>query len=193
MDEEEKDTSEDTSDEEESSETEESEEETVSLKKAEHEKLLSDLDNYKKATLVAKGKSDKKTPSLSGVMTKEDFYKANEKEAFDLAIVTSPDDTPEVLERKAEIKEHWSEIVGYYVDKHGRDTARSALRNINIAHAAWRADQETVVKKDVASEKTASAEIAKSAGKGGSTPPPAPPPRRKILTQNIGGMKGWYQ
>ena len=165
------------------------EEETLPLKKTEYDKILEEQENYKKGLLAAKGKPAKKPdPALSGVMTKEDFFKANEKDAFRRLSTISKDDSPELVAVKAEIKDNRDAIVEYFVPRYGRDTVADIEEALLDAHATWKRKQAPPRQDD---EKVAAAEIAQSTGKGGSTPPPAQPVRKKLI-QKQGGMETWY-
>jgi len=96
---------------------------TIQLSKEEYDKLLAEKENYKKGLLSAKEKI-KSIPreGQSEFLPKQDFYKANEKEAISKFIADNP-----------EIKERWSDFVQHYSGKRGRDTVSAIVQDLDDA------------------------------------------------------------
>lgn len=168
--------------------------EEVSISKTELEELQKKAEageNYKKVALAAKGKQKEERTVTEekddGALKKSDFYKANEKEAIEIATTISANDSEELAEVKADIDENWDKIVEFFPKETSRDTKGSIVEGIYDAHARFRRRHPKKV-----SEKEATADLSKMTGKGGQTGEEVPkkPGERKILT-NSGGMETW--
>ena len=124
-------------------EPEESDEETVTLSKAELEKLKEERDNYKQGLLKAKGKDKPKVVSKKDdkFVTQSEFYKANEKSAIETATVFTDSDTEQEKELKTELNEHWSDIMKFFSGRSGKQTPVQIVEDIKDAHAAWKRRQ----------------------------------------------------
>jgi len=96
---------------------------TVQLSREAYDRLIADKENYKKGLLSAKEKI-KAAPkeSKSEFLPKQDFYKANEKEAISKFVAENPD-----------LKEQWADFVQHYSGKRGRDTVNSIVQDLDDA------------------------------------------------------------
>lgn len=120
---------------------------TIQLSKEEYEKLIAEKENYKKGLLSAKEKI-KSVPkeSKSEFLPKQDFYKANEKEAISKFIAENPD-----------LKEQWAEFVQHYSGKRGRDTVTAIIQDLDDAKTLF---QKYNPQKET-EDKTAKADLSK--------------------------------
>lgn len=92
-------------------------EETVTLKKSEYEKVLTERDNYKKGMLAAKGKNQPQKPapqrSETNALSREEFLSYVESQAVEDLTTMRGNDTPEEKTEKAFLKEHMNDIVKF--------------------------------------------------------------------------------
>ena len=177
----------------EATEEEEEVEETVNLKKTEYEKLLEERDNYKKATLSLKKKSQPSEKSEAAPksdddapVTKGEFYKSNERAAIAAATAAGENDPEEIASVKAEINANWDSIVPF-IHATDRSTSDVIYDAILDGHAAWKRRQKPQAEGD----KKVRSELSTTRGLGGRTPLKAKPERKHVL--KIGkGMEDWF-
>jgi predicted CopG family antitoxin len=132
---------------------------TIQLSREVYDKLLTEKENYKKGLLSAKEKI-KSTPkeSKSEFLPKQDFYKANEKEAISKFIADNP-----------EIKEQWSDFVQHYSGKRGRDTVNSIVQDLDDAKTLFQKHNPAKDTEDKSAQADLSKESAepRAQGQGG--------------------------
>lgn len=157
---------------------EEEAEETVTLKKAEHDKLIEERDNYKKGLLAVK-KAPKQVAEEP--LTKGDFYRANEKQAIQLATTVSESDSEDSAELKKEIADNWDKIRVFYSGTSGRETVKDIHEDILDAHLVWKRRTGGSVKEPVVQET-----IAGTSGKG-----PIVKDNVKVIPKPVIGMEHW--
>ena len=129
---------------------------TIQLSKGEYNKLLDEKENYKKGLLSAKEKM-KLTPkeSKSEFLPKQDFYKANEKEAISKFVAENPD-----------MKEQWSDFVQHYSGKRGRDTVNSIVQDLDDAKTLFQKHNPQKEAEDKSAQADLSKESAEPLAKG---------------------------
>ncbi len=92
-------------------------EETVTLKKSEYQKVLTERDNYKKGMLAAKGKNppQKNVPKgdETNAVSREEFLSYVESQAVEDLTTIRGDDTSEKKEEKAFLKEYINDIIKF--------------------------------------------------------------------------------
>jgi hypothetical protein len=120
-------------------------------------------------------------------LTKEDFYKSNERKAINALTKVSPNDSDDVKASKQYIVENWNHISTLYQPRSGKDTPEDIMEDINDATTLFRAKNPTQPENN-------SHELAQTSGGGqGSSAPQAPatvdPPRFKQPTP----PKEWYK
>lgn len=167
-------------------------EETVTLTKAELDKLKEERDNYKKGMFAAKGKDKPKaesphSPDTGEFVTKADFYKQNEQDAIASATTPKQGEPAELGAIKTEIRKNWKDVVAYLPKGYDKSTPRSIEDAIYDAHALWK--RRTGTSSD--DSKIAVAAISSIAGTGGKTPA-STQQKGGILPPESNGMGGWY-
>lgn len=90
---------------------------------------------YKKERDEAKDKppEEPKEEPKGEFLTKEDFYKANERKAINSLTVIDKADSDEVKAQKTYVKDNWKDISAFYQPRLGKDTPEDILADLNDA------------------------------------------------------------
>lgn len=170
-----------------SSEADPQPEETVTLTKAEHEKLLNrEKEALAKEQEIKKLKGTKPpSPNLSEKPWLKDMYKSNEKLAISELTTPFADDPEEMREVKKEILANWDDIMQELPVSMSRETPADIKKGILKAYNNWKVEQGA---KDKSLDRQLS-ELAHLTGKGGSTPSTEPP--IKEIPRTTYGMESW--
>lgn len=157
---------------------------TDPLEALSREELLDKAKGYRAAyNRVKPPKEEPQAPAPrqeTPYLTKEDFYKSNEKKALNLAGQTD-DDISE------DIKSNWSNIVPFYTPRRGRETPEDILEDMKDAHAVWsRNNKPAKPADDPSAPLTASPKVR---SEGGATPPPA---KGKKFLGKSNSITDWY-
>ena len=129
---------------------------TIQLSRAELEKIITEKENYKKGLLSAKEKI-KSMPkeSKSEFLPKQDFYKANEKEAISKFVAENPN-----------MKEQWSELVQHYSGARGKDSVSSIVQDLDDAKTLFQKHNPPKESTDKSAQADLSKESAEPLAKG---------------------------
>lgn len=134
-------------------------------------RVKGELDELKKAP----------KPEPQSFVTKEDFYKSNEKKAKELlAVSESPEDK--------EIAENFDDIFTFYKDRSGRETEGAIIKDLRTARAAWRYENPP---KDTTAE-DATRELKGTVQKGRSAPIPSSVDLSSDKFSKPKGVDEWY-
>lgn len=149
--------------------------------------LLKKAKGFRAAYQRLKDKVTKKAVEPAPVVekpyvTKEDFYKANEKDAKE-TLATSESATDK------EISENFDAIFSYYKDRSGRDTVKGILKDLRAAHAAWRFENP---KKDTAADDAVRDLTGAPIQKGGAAPTPTKVEEGTNRFKTPRGPDEWY-
>jgi hypothetical protein len=146
----------------------------------------------KKARTEAK-KATKPKVDESKFVTKDDFYKGNEKKATRALTQITADDSEEEVEFKKDLKANWKEVMGFYRDISGRETVDDIVEDVTDAYNAFRRRNP---RKEVDESKKAASVLGASKGTKGKTPSGKPAKKQSILQRKhqtgIEQVAGWY-
>lgn len=140
-----------------------------------------------------KKKAEPKKVDESKFVTKDDYYKGNEKKAARELTVITADDTEETAEFKKDLKANWKEVMGYYRDISGRETVEDIVEDVTDAYNAFRRRNP---KKEADGGKQAASVLGASRGTKGKTPSEAPARKKSILQRvpqsSADRVKNWF-
>ena len=173
-------------------------EETVSLKKAEYEKLLSERDNYKKGMLAAKGHASKKEDAPppkkeSDAVSRDEFVGYIESQALEDLTTIRGDDSASLKSIRAEIKEHFNDIIKHIPGTINRMKIIDFKEGMLDAHAVWKRRNENAPKKNEENTEL-KAKLGEFHGTGGKTLPPYAERKNNKFEKFVRGtsMKDWF-
>lgn len=127
-------------------------------------------------------------------VTKDDYYRGNERKATRELTVVTEDDSEQSAEFKKDLKANWKNVMRYYRDISGRETVEDIVDDITDAYNAFRRRNP---KKSGDEAKEAASILSQSKGRGGKTPSSDGRPRKKSILRrrkSVGAdqMLGWY-
>jgi len=151
-------------------------EDTVTLSKDKFQKLVEAKENYKKGLLSYKEKLKTKPKEEKGdYLSKQDFFKANEKTAIDKFVKDNP-----------EMTDKWTEFVKHYSGKRGKDTVDGIVQDLDDAKTLFvkynppkeKGSEDKAAKAELSKESTLPSHIGpdgKKPKEGGIIPKRTPP------------------
>lgn len=187
--------------EEEKNETEaETKEESVTIPKAELDKIKRDLENYKRGLLAYKTKNrklplstrakkersedvwDEEPDESDKFVTKEEYYANVEQTAISKAL---SDDSLKGLD------DNWDKVMEYYTDRHGK-TVDGLVENIKDAYYLWKIRQPNPPKEEEIKTKKDISKLAqeKQISKGKEV---KSTPQKKSILPKQKPMEEWYK
>lgn len=162
-------------------------EEKVTLSQEEYDKLQRDKENYKKGMLSYKeklGSSNKDDQEdnreESDYISRDEFYKANEKEAIEKFVEENPD-----------VEKDWSNFVKQYHGKRGKSTVKSILNDLDDAKTLY---DKYSSNDDDSDDRKKRADLAKekSSPKSGGTKKGKDTSRKRVIPKKD-SPKDWYK
>lgn len=121
-----------------------------------------------------------KTDDAKDVVRTSDLEKVREQEAKE-SLEESDDPV------MSDIRDNWSEIAAYYTPRNGRATAKSILKDMRIARAAYR--EANPLKEDTGAD--AERDLSTVSGKGGTSPKPSTAQKKHVLVRSK-SIDSWY-
>lgn len=171
-------------------------EDTVVLSKKDAEKLINDRNNYKAGLLALKPKvkglkekagtvkvEDKKVVSknLDAPVTQKDLLKATERTAIEQA-----------CEDEA-INDNWGEIIKNYYPKHGRDSVKNILIDIQRAKKEYFEENPEIAEKYKDKNKESNLAKDRSIPSGGNAKKEGENRVKKTIIPKMTPVKDWYK
>lgn len=131
------------------------------------------------ARRLAKKEDKPEKTDTSKFLTKEDFYKSNERKAI------------REITADAEIKAVWNEIIPFYTPRRGKETPEDIVEDIRDAITLYKVRNPAPPEKDDSANDLTASPVMKTGGGVTEkvTPKPKDPPNFKLPTD----PKSWYK
>lgn len=162
----------------------ETEEEIVKISKSEFEKIKSDLENYRGA-VKRLSKKERQLPSKKSsedpeFVTREEFYRDNEKKAI-----------AEYLAENSETRDRWDEIMAYFIAPNDR-SVEGLKKAIRAADLLWRDANPEKPKAEEVDKKARADLVAERAASRGKGKKKKAPPKGRTLLKKGASPNQWY-